>query len=216
MTNFETGRAPVGTTPPGHPTGVNPFLGAALKAEGVDSPPPPPPGAGRAWQDAGPPPGTKSGIPTWAIILISVGGALILACCGITGVAAVIGDDDPEQTSPTVAAEDETEPETEAPAMPPVSQPEVEVTGECKKKIIGNYGLLASITVDNPTDQEVTGTAWVRWRVLGDDPEVFSQEMTVVPDSATEFHVDEEIDSERWFRVEECDYGWTPAEDGTD
>src|SRR5690554_4226239 len=104
---YETGRAPVGTTPPGHS-----FLGAALKAEGVDSPPPP--GAGRPWQDAGLPPGTRSGIPTWAIVLIVVGGVLILACCGITTVGAVLGDNDdkPRRPPATVAAEDpEPEPE---------------------------------------------------------------------------------------------------------
>lgn len=199
---YETGQVPV--SPPGPP-----FLGAAMKAEAVDAPPP-----GRPWQDAGPPPAGRRGIPTWAIVLIAVGGALILACCGITTVAAVLGDDDDEPRRPpaTVAAQP-TETAVQAPEFRPA---QVEVSGQCRKRIIGSYGLMASITVDNPTDQEVTGTAWVRWRVLGDDPEVFSQEMTVGPDAAMEFHVDEEIDSERWFRVEECDYGWTPAEDGTD
>ena len=209
MTNFETGRAPVETTPPGHP-----FPGAALKDEGVDSPPPPPPGSGRPWQPAGPPPAERRGMPTWAIVLIVVGAVLVALCCGITTVGAVLGNDDPEQTGPTVAAEDETEPETEAPAMPPVSQPEVEVTGECKKKIIGNYGLLASITVDNPTDQEVSGTVWVSWDVLGDDPHVFSEEITVAPGESISFHVDEEIDSGRWFQVErDCQYGFRDSID---
>lgn len=202
---YETGRAPV--SPPGHS-----FPDAALKVEGADSPPPPMLGAGWVWQDAGPPPGAKSGIPTWAVVVIVVGAVLVALCCGITTVGAVLGNDDPEQTGPTVAAEDETEPETEAPAMPPVSQPEVEVTGECKKKIIGNYGLLASITVDNPTDQEVSGTVWVSWDVLGDDPYVFSEEVSVAPGESISFHVDEEIDSERWFRVEGCQYGFTPVE----
>src|SRR5512138_671290 len=100
MTNFETGRAPVGTTPPGHS-----FLGAALKAEGVDAPPP-----GRPWQGAGSPPAGHRGVPTWAIVLILIGTALVVLCCGITTVAAVLGDDDdkPRRPPATVAAEDET------------------------------------------------------------------------------------------------------------
>ena len=198
---YETGHAPVGTTPPIHSAG------------GMDSPPPP--GAGQPWQAAGPPPpGTESGIPTWAIVVIVVVTILVALCCGITGVAAVLGgDDEPRRSPATVAAEDETEPETEAPAMPPVSQPKVGVTGECKKKIIGNYGLLASITVNNPTDQEVSGTVWVSWDVLGDNPYVFSDEVSVAPGESISFHVDEEINSERWFRVERyCQYGFNSTE----
>lgn len=178
------------------------------------STPPPPPGAGRPWQAAGPPPAGRRGMPTWAIVLIVVGAVLVALCCGITTVGAVLGDDGPEKTGSTAAAEDRTEPETETPAMPPVSQPEVEVTGECKKKIIGNYGLLASITVDNPTDQEVSGTVWVSWDVLGDDPHVFSEEITVAPGESISFHVDEEIDSGRWFQVErDCQYGFRDSID---
>lgn len=207
---YETGQAPVNPGPP--------FLGAAMKAEGFSSDPPP--GAGRPWQAAGPPPAGRRGMPTWAIVVIVVGAVLVALCCGTMVVGAALGDDDPEQTSPTVAAEPETEtepetePETETPAMPPVSQPEVEVTGKCEKKIIGNYGLLASVTVDNPTDQEVSGTVWVSWDVLGDDPYVFSEEVSVAPGESISFHVDEEIDSGRWFQVErDCQYGFRDSTD---
>src|SRR5690606_6803260 len=118
MTNFETGRAPVGTTPPSH------------SAEEVDSPlpPPPSPGAGRPWQAAGPPPCTKSGIPTLAIVLILIGTVLVALCCGITTVGAVLGDDDPEQTSPTAAAQEVESPTpspdlTEEPTPDPTEEP---------------------------------------------------------------------------------------------
>lgn len=125
---YKTGRAPV--SPPSHS-----FLGAALKAEGVDSPPPPPPGAGRAWQDAGPPPGTKSGIPTWAVVMILIGTVLVVLCCGITTVGAVLGNDDPEQTSPTVAAQGAESPTpspepTEEPTLDPTEEPTPDPTGE--------------------------------------------------------------------------------------
>jgi len=120
---YETGSAPV--SPPGHP-----FLGAALKAEGVDSPPPPPPGAGRAWQDAGPPPGTKSGIPTWAIVLILIGTVLVVLCCGITTVGAVLGNDErsePRRSPATVAAQ---EVESPTPSPDPTEEPTPDPTEE--------------------------------------------------------------------------------------
>src|SRR5690606_13060051 len=64
--------------------------------------------------DLGPPPDGRRGMPTWALVLIVVGAVLGVLCCGITTVGAVLGDDDPEQTSPTVAAEEpEPEPEPE-------------------------------------------------------------------------------------------------------
>lgn len=120
MTKYEIGRAPV--SPPGHS-----FLDAALKAEGADSPPPPPPGAGRAWQDAGPPPGARSGVPTWAIVMIVVGAVLVALCCGITAVGAALGNDDPEQAGPTVAGQgvgDSTPSPEPEPTEEPTPEPE--------------------------------------------------------------------------------------------
>src|SRR5690554_6874727 len=73
------------------------------------------------------PPQQKRGFPVWAAILI--GAALVMVlCCGITGVVAVLGDDDPGQTSPTTAGRgvgdstpspDPTEEPTEEPTPEP-------------------------------------------------------------------------------------------------
>lgn len=126
---YETGRAPV--SPPGHS-----FLDAALKVEGADSPPPPMLGAGWVWQDAGPPPGAKSGIPTWAVVVIVVGAVLVALCCGITTVSAVLGNDDPEQTSPTLAGQGVESP-TPSPEPEPTEEPtpEPEPTEEPEHKL---------------------------------------------------------------------------------
>jgi len=118
---YETGRAPVGTTPPSHS-----FLDATLKAEGADSPPPPPPpGAGRPRQAAGPSPAGRRGMPTWAIVLIVVGAVLVVLCCGVTAVGAVLGGDNPEKTGPTVAGQG-----VESPTPSPEPEPTEEPTPE--------------------------------------------------------------------------------------
>src|SRR5690606_26589754 len=92
---------------------------------------PGPPGAGRPWQAAGPPPGTKSGIPTWAIVLILIGTVLVVLCCGTMVVGAALGDDErsePRRPPATVAAQEVESPTpspdpTEEPAPDPTEEP---------------------------------------------------------------------------------------------
>lgn len=117
-------------------------------------------------------------------------------CLLFNVVSAVVGFSEGAPTSPAVD--------------PTYRHLEVEVSGQCEKRIVGSYGLLATITVDNVTEQEVSGTVWVSWDVLGDDPQEFSGAVTAAPGEAVEFHVDEEISSEHWLRVEDCQYGFIP------
>jgi hypothetical protein len=85
----------------------------------------------------------------------------------------------------------------------------VVASGTCETKIIGEYGLLASVTVENQTKAPAVGRIWARWMITGSEPVVKSKDVTLTPGQRATMHVDDPIDAERWFRIERCDYGWT-------
>ena len=91
--------------------------------------------------------------------------------------------------------------------QPPAAQ--VEVSGTCQKRIIGSYGMVASVTALNATNAEATGTIWVRWPITGAEPISFTKKVTLPPGATVDFYVDEPINGEKWLRLGECDYGWT-------
>lgn len=123
----------------------------------------------------------------WTLVLI---GALVLCLAAVAGLL-LIGPSGPVPTGNT-----------------PVAR--VTVTGTCEKKIIGAYGLIASVTATNGTDTSQVGSTWIRWEVTGQEPVVFTKPLTLAPNTVAEHHVNHPVKADQWFRTGECDYGWTP------
>lgn len=144
-----------------------------------------------AVQHGWPTPGEKrKGMPAWAWVSIVLGGLFIL-CSG----AVVLGLTD--KSGPV-------------PAITTIST-SVTTTGTCEKKIIGEYGLVATVTATNATTKPQTGQVWVQWPVTGEAALKFSKTVTLAPGEAVEFPVNQAIPAERWYRVGACSYGWAPA-----
>lgn len=142
----------------------------------------------RPWVSPGPPPGQRnSQRPSGLVVWIAV--ALALLAVGLVTVLVLATD---EATKP--------------PAAP---GPEVEASGECRANIVGRYSVLATVTVHNATSTEQRGTAWARWPVTGAEPLVYAQEWTLAPGETKSLHVDEPVDTERWYRLKACDHGWS-------
>jgi hypothetical protein len=134
---------------------------------------------------------------SWRSAFITVGLFTVLMLCSV---------------GPFLVAEEHPEDQVSEVRSP---APAVTVTGTCEKKILGGYGLLASITVFNATPSPVLGNAWVSWDVLGAKPRVYTKVMTVDAGGKKDFFVDEPMDQDLWFRVSAtCNYGWTPSGDG--
>jgi hypothetical protein len=137
-------------------------------------------------------PGEKrKGMPAWAWVSIVLGGLFIL-CSG----AVVLGLTDKSGPVPAITV--------------PVGA-SVTTTGTCEKKIIGEYGLVATVTATNTSTKPQTGQVWVQWPVTGEAALKFSKSVTLAPGEAVEFPVNQEITAERWYRVGACSYGWAPA-----
>jgi len=97
----------------------------------------------------------------------------------------------------------------DAPVRHPVQQ--VTTSGTCDKRILGGYGLVATVRAHNGTGQNQSGTIWVRWPVTGETTQEFTKVVRLAPDETVEFPVNETIIASRWFQTGECTYGWTPA-----
>lgn len=156
-----------------------------------------PPWASQVHQDLAvqhgwPTPGEKRrGLPAWAWVSIVLGGLFIL-CSGAVALG-LTGESGP------------------VPAVTIPAGPDVTTTGTCEKKVIGEYGLVATVTATNTTDKPQTGSVWVQWPVTGEAALKFSKPVTLEPGQAVEFPVNQAVPAERWFRVGACSYGWAPA-----
>jgi hypothetical protein len=148
------------------------------------------------WADR---PSRKPGPPGWAIASIVIGLLLISCCAGCLVLTGAVDANRPA-AGPV------------APIASPV--PKVEVTGICHTRVVGSYGLVASVQAHNPTDSAQAGSIWVRWPVTGERARVYSLNTVLASGGVREFHVDEPIDADRWMRLGLCDYGWTPAPPG--
>jgi hypothetical protein len=144
------------------------------------SPPRPP------W--AGPP--KKKRTPFWSVLSVVVGGIFLMCAGGV--IVAAVGESGP------------------TPAVYVPSSPAVSTTGTCEKKIIGEYGLIATVTAVNATAKTQTGTLWARWPITGEAAQEFTKQVTLAPGESAELLVNENIPAERWYRVGACSYGWAP------
>lgn len=165
---------------------------------GAPPPPPPPLDSEAAYASPGPPPGTwvakrPKGVSLGAVLAIVLGS--ILLCGAGVVVLALVGKSGqvPGQSVDTV------------PPAPVVT------SGTCEKKIIGEYGVVATVRAVNTSDRVQTGTIWVRWPITGEAAQEFTKRVTLGLGEAVEFPVNEKVSAERWFRMGECSYGWTPA-----
>lgn len=193
----------------------------ALAAHGVVPPPDPdpavdrdhwaspgePPWANQVHQDLAvqhgwPSPGEKRrGLPAWAWVSMVLGVVLVLCSGAVT--LGLTGQSGPVPVAPVVPA----------PAPGPA---EVTTSGTCEKKLVGQYGLVASVTATNASGKTQTGMVWARWPVTGEAAQEFTKPATLKPGESVELAVNQEVTAERWFRVGACSFGWTaqPAEGG--
>ncbi|HEU4752337.1 MAG TPA: hypothetical protein VFU47_04440 [Armatimonadota bacterium] len=188
---YETGRAPVGGPRPPMETlaahGAPPRQEPPVDRMAYTSPGPPP------WAAPAPPPlniGRKRS--TGFAIIAAVAGSVfvLLACLG------------------TVALGMKTEPVPSRSIAPPPAA--VTTSGTCEKKLIGEYGLIATVRATSATVKTQAGVLWVRWEVTGEAAQEFTKRATLEPGDSVELTVNEKVAAERWFRVGECSYGWTP------
>lgn len=149
---------------------------------------------GRPWVSPGPPPGTVRRTPRWAVAFIAVGVVLAVSCWGKTVIDLAAGGHAPVGGIPV---------------SPTAPERAVVVFGTCENKIIGEYGLLASVTAENQATVPAVGRIWARWTLTGSEPVVKSKDVTLTPGQRVTMHVDDPIDAEHWFRIKSCDYGWT-------
>jgi hypothetical protein len=156
-----------------------------------------PPWANQVHQDLAvqhgwPTPGSKRrGLPAWAWVSIVLGG-LFIVCSGAVALGLT------SESGPV-------------PAVTIPAGPAVTTTGVCEKKVVGDYGLVATVTATNTTERAQTGAVWVQWPVTGEAALKFSRTVTLAPGQSVEFPVNQAVPAERWFRVGACSYGWAPA-----
>lgn len=165
----------------------------ALAAHG-SLPEVPPPDDQIPWESPGRPPWAgepppRRGLPAWAWVSIVLGGLLLV--CGSGALVALLDESGP---------------------VPAVRTPASAVTtsGTCEKRIVGEYGLVATVTAVNATDKAQTGTVWVRWPITGETAQEFPRLVTLAPGASVEHVVNQDIPAERWFRTGACSFGWTP------
>jgi hypothetical protein len=195
-TQYETGRAPVG--------GPRPPLDT-LAAHGAPPPAAPPmdrmtyvsPGS-PPWAAPAPPALNEGRKRTTGFALIVAVGASVLA---VLAILACLG---------AVALGQKTEPVPSVTLPPPPAA--VNTSGTCGKKIVGEYGLVATVRATSTTVKAQTGTLWVRWAITGEAAQEFTKRATLEPGDSVELTVNEAVAAERWFRIGECSYGWTPAD----
>lgn len=144
---------------------------------------------GSLHQDIGHEP-RRRGLPAWAWVSIVLGGLFLI--CGSSAAVALWDESGPTPAVSTV------------PSTSPVA-----VTGTCEKRIVGEYGLVATVRATNSTDKPQTGAVWVRWPVTGEAAQEFPKLVTLAPGESVEHVVNEDVKAERWFRMGACSYGWT-------
>jgi hypothetical protein len=136
-----------------------------------------------------PPWARRRGLPAWAWVSIVLGGLFLI--CGSSAAVALF-----DQTGPTPAV-------SSVPSSSPVA-----VNGTCEKRIVGEYGLVATVTAVNGSEKPQTGVVWVRWEITGEEPQEFVKRVTLAAGAAVVFPVNQEVKAERWFRTGSCSYGW--------
>lgn len=132
----------------------------------------------------------KGHLPAWAVVSIVLG-ALVL-CLGGSVALTVLDNAGPVPVVKTV----------------PVTL-DVTVTGTCEKKVIGEYGLVATVTATNATRHVQEGTIWVRWPVTGEAAQGFTRRVKLQPGQVVEFPVNQAVTADRWFRTGSCSFGWS-------
>jgi hypothetical protein len=157
----------------------------------------PVPAGHRPWVEAGPPPGTrKTGPPAWAILVAVIVAAVVSACSAMIVMGSILPAKAPHGGS----------------LVGEPGKVEVEVTGQCEKRVMGAYGVLASITAHNSGPVEAVGRLWVRWPQTGAESLSFGKDFTLPPNATETFYVDQEVHPpEHWYRLRTCEYGWTDA-----
>ena len=144
-----------------------------------------------AVQHGWPTPGEKRrGLPPWAWVSMVLG--VVLLVCGSSVALSLLDESGPVPAVRTGTAA-------------------VTTSGTCEKKIIGEYGLVATVTAVNATDKAQTGTVWVRWPVTGEAAQEFPKRVTLAPGASVEHVVNQEVPAERWYRTGACSFGWTPV-----
>lgn len=135
--------------------------------------------------------GPRPKLPTLAWVALLVGSIALL-----TGAVAVISL--VEESGP----------------VPVLSEvhPQVTTTGTCEKRIIGEYGLVATVTATNGTNKPQSGQVWVLWPVTGEASQRFVKPVTLAPGEVVEFPVNQDIPAERWYRTGLCTFGWEPQD----
>lgn len=188
----------------------------ALAAHGAPPPSDPDPAVDRmAYASPGPPPWDsqvhqdlavqhgwpspaekRRGLPPWAVVSIVLGVVALLVAGGV--VAGLTGESGRVPVIP-------------APAPRPA---EVPTSGTCEKRIVGQYGLVATVTATNTSGKAQTGTLWARWPVTGEAAQEFTKRATLQPGQRVELTVNQEVTADRWFRTGACSFGWTPDGEG--
>lgn len=151
----------------------------------------------RPWTPAGPPPWIeperRSGPPLWAVLSLVIG-SLLLMCCGVAA-CAVSAASDPVAVLVTS----------------PSPEPAVRAVGTCRTTVVGSYELVISVTVHNSSGSVQSGLVWVSWPITGEASRMYSETMRLDPGQTREFLVNDPIDEDRWMRLGQCDYGWSPG-----
>jgi hypothetical protein len=132
----------------------------------------------------------RRGLPAWAWVSIVLGTLFLV--CGSSVLVSIFTESGP---APVV-----TSPSASAP---------VAVTGTCDKRLVGEYGLVATVEATNVTSTTRTGTVWVRWPVTGEAAQEFRKSITLAPGASAEYVVNQRIAAEQWFRTGACSFGWT-------
>lgn len=140
-----------------------------------------------AYRKPGRPPWERRRFPAWAWVSLILGGLLIV--CGSSAAVALF-----DQSGPVPAV-------STSPAA-------VAVTGMCEKKLVGDYGLVATVRATNSTGQPQTGVIWVRWPITGEAAVEFTKRVTLAPGEGVDFPVSQEVPAERWYRAGACTFGW--------
>lgn len=151
---------------------------------------PPDPSVDRmAYASPGPAPWAETGVPRALWIVLAVAAASLLV-----GSLAILALTDDSGRNPVERA--------------PAAM--VTTTGKCEKRIIGEYGLVATVIATNGTGKEQRGQVWVQWPVTGETAQRFVKPVTLAPGQTTDFPVNQDIPAERWYRTGICTFGWDP------
>lgn len=158
----------------------------AMAAHG--EPPPDPRADLMHYASPGRPPWVKPRFPSWAWVSTILG---VVGLCVSGGVLSAMLT----ETGPVPAVSD-------APAA-------VVTTGTCEKRLVGEYGLVATVRATNSTEKDQTGVLWVRWPVTGEAAQEFAKRVTLAPGASTELPVNQAVPAERWYRTGACSFGWS-------